>query len=83
MDKTSLYARDMALLRCLSAVAVSRLPVGGSGCVRELVERRRDTELRWSIGGEFIVTAADVLDEGMPGDDSPGADVGLEAAHRS
>jgi hypothetical protein len=29
------------------------------------------------------VTAADVLDKGMPGDDSPGADVGLEAAHRS
>jgi hypothetical protein len=32
----------------------------------ELIERRLDTELRWSIGGAFVVATADVLNEGMP-----------------
>ncbi len=42
----------------------------------EFIEGRRDTELRWSIGGEFVVATADVLNKGVPGDDGSGADVG-------
>ena len=54
-------------MRCLIAVAVSGLLYGGSDCLSEFVKGSRDTERRWSIGGEFVVAAAAVLDEGMPG----------------
>ena len=70
-------------MRCLIAVAVEWLAGLRSHCLSELIEGRCDTELQWSIGGEFVVAAADVLNEGVPGDDSPGADVGFQAAHRS
>ncbi len=30
----------------------------------EFIEGSRDTELRWSISGEFVVAASEVLDEG-------------------
>jgi hypothetical protein len=53
----------------------------GSDCLSEFIEGSRDTELRWSIAGEFVVAAADVLDEGMSRDDGPCAGVGLHAAY--
>jgi hypothetical protein len=35
------------------------------------------------IEGEYVVAAADVLDEGVAGDHDSGAEVGLEFAHRA
>jgi hypothetical protein len=34
------------------------------------------------VSGEFIVTTADVLHEGVPGRDDPCGPVALQAAHR-
>src|SRR5437879_467742 len=35
----------------------------------EFGERRGDTQGGWRVGGEFVVAASEVLDEGMSGDD--------------
>jgi hypothetical protein len=34
------------------------------------------------VGGEFVVAAAEVLDEGVPGGQDPGGPAALQAAHR-
>jgi hypothetical protein len=49
--------------------------------VTEFIEGSHDTELRWSIGGEAIMAAANVLNEGVPGDDRPSVGIGLQTAH--
>jgi hypothetical protein len=54
-----------ASLRCLIAVAVESLAGLRSNCLSEFIEGRCDAELRWSIGGEFVVAAADVLEDSM------------------
>jgi hypothetical protein len=38
---------------------------------------------RWLLDGQFVVSTANVLDEGVPGQDHSGATIVLETAHRS
>jgi hypothetical protein len=40
-----------------------------SDCLRQLGERRGDSKLTRGFGGDFVVAAAEVLDEGESGDD--------------
>jgi hypothetical protein len=47
----------------------------GSDCDCELGEGDRRTAVHWLLGGQLVVSTAKVLDEGMPGDDHPGAGV--------
>ena len=49
---------------------------------RELVECCADPVAGGDVGGEFVVAAAEVLDEGMPGGQGPRGAVALQAAHR-
>jgi hypothetical protein len=49
---------------------------------QELGEGDRDPQLERFVDGQFIESAADVLDEGVPGDDRSGAAIGLQSAHR-
>jgi hypothetical protein len=49
---------------------------------RELVECCADLVAGGDVGGEFVVAAAEVLDEGMPGGQGPLGTVALQAAHR-
>jgi hypothetical protein len=49
---------------------------------RELVECCADPVAGWDVGGEFVVAAAEVLDQGMPGGQGPRRPVALQAAHR-
>ncbi len=54
-----------------------------SHCVGEFVERGRDAEV--TVAGfdvQFVVTAAQVGDEGVTADDHPCGPVGLESPHR-
>ena len=49
-----------------------RLGSDGHG---QLVERNRHTPIRRLLNGQLVVSAANVLDERMPGDDDAGATV--------
>jgi hypothetical protein len=49
----------------------------------ELVEGIAEPVARGDIRGEFIVTAAEVLDDGVPDGQDPRGSVAFEAAHRS
>jgi hypothetical protein len=49
-----------------------RLGSDGHG---QLVERNRHTPIRRLLNGQLVVSAPDVLDERMPGDDDSGATV--------
>ena len=48
----------------------------------ELGECGRQAELRCDVGGEFEVAAAEVLDEGVSGDDYFGGSGACESPHR-
>jgi hypothetical protein len=48
----------------------------------ELVDGSQDPKVCFFFGPEFVVAAADVLDEGVPGADHPCAAETFEAAHR-
>ncbi|OHV41053.1 hypothetical protein BCD49_38980 [Pseudofrankia sp. EUN1h] len=48
----------------------------------ELGERLREPAMGFGVGGTFVVAAADVLDEGVPGSDDLGAAEAFEPAHR-
>jgi hypothetical protein len=48
----------------------------------ELAECCRQAERRRDVGGEFVVSAADVLDEGMAGSDSCRRPAAFQSAHR-
>jgi len=75
-------------------VAVLRWPIGAqigawyrgltswSDDHREMVEGCAQPVLGGDIGGEFIVTAAEVLDERVPGGQDPRGLVAFQAAHR-
>jgi hypothetical protein len=49
----------------------------------QLVERHGQPSGHRLLGGQLVVSAAKVLDEGMPDEHHPGVTVLLEAAHRS
>jgi len=49
---------------------------------RELVECCADPVAGGAIGGEFIVAAAEILHERVPGGDDPRGPVAFQAAHR-
>ena len=49
---------------------------------RELVECCADPVAGGDVGGVFIVAAAQILDEGMPGGQGPRGPVAFQAAHR-
>ncbi len=49
---------------------------------RELVEGCLDPVAGGDIGGDFVVSAAQILDERMPGGDDPRGPVAFQAAHR-
>jgi hypothetical protein len=49
---------------------------------RELVEGCMDAVAGGDIDGEFIMTAAKILDEGVTGGQNPRGPVALQAAHR-
>jgi hypothetical protein len=53
-----------------------------SDCDRELGEGDRRAAVHWLLSGQLVVSSPEVLDEGMPGDDHPGAVVLFEPAHR-
>jgi hypothetical protein len=54
-----------------------------SDCHRELVEGCADPVAGGDVGGEFIVAAAEVLDERVPSGDDPRGAVAFQSAHRS
>jgi hypothetical protein len=57
--------------------------VGWSDCQCEFVEGSRDSQ-RWRrVESEFVVAAAQILHEGVPGDNNLGGPIGSESAHRS
>jgi hypothetical protein len=47
-----------------------------SNRVGRFVEGRGDPQPSWGFDAEFVVTTADVLHEGVPGDDDCGGAVG-------
>jgi hypothetical protein len=49
---------------------------------RELVECHVDAVAGGDVGGEFVVTASEVLDEDVPGGQDPRGPVAFESAHR-
>ena len=49
---------------------------------RELVEGLAEPVAVGYVGGDLVVAAAEVLDEGVPGGDDPRGPVALESAHR-
>lgn len=49
---------------------------------RELVECCADPVAGGDVGGEFVVAATEILDEGMPGGQGPRGTVALQTAHR-
>jgi hypothetical protein len=55
----------------------------GSDRQGEVVERDGQPLADRHLDRQFVVAAAKVLDEGVPGDDDPGAVVLLESSHRS
>ncbi|OJF13358.1 hypothetical protein BG844_15660 [Couchioplanes caeruleus subsp. caeruleus] len=48
----------------------------------EFGERSRDPLYRGGVDGEFVVTAAQVLQEGVPGDHDLRCAIGLQSAQR-
>jgi hypothetical protein len=50
---------------------------------RELVEGCLDAVAGGDIGGDFVVAAAEILGERMPGGDDPRRPVAFEPKHRS
>src|SRR5450755_4146145 len=54
---------------------------GWSDCRRELVEGFVEPVAGEGAGGEFVVAAADVLDEGVTGGEDPRGPGALESAH--
>ena len=58
-------------------------PRFGSDRRGQLVERDRYPLFHWRVHSQLVVSASNVLDEGMPHDDGPGAMVLLEPSHRS
>ena len=48
-----------------------------------LGERRGDAQRWWGVESEFVVAAAQILHEGVPGDDHLRGPIGLQSAHRS
>jgi hypothetical protein len=48
---------------------------------RELGEGDRHAAIHWLLGGQLVVPSPEVLDEGKPGNDHPGAGVLLEPPH--
>jgi hypothetical protein len=70
-------------LSVVGARLPSRWCLAPSDGHRELVEGHRDAELERLVRRGFVVAASKVLDEGMPRDDYPSADVGIEATHRA
>ena len=55
---------------------------GWSDDHRELVEGFVDPVAGGDVGGEFVVAAAQILDERVTGGQDPRGPVALEAAHR-
>ncbi len=49
----------------------------------EFGERGGDPQRGAGVDSEFVVAAAQILHEGVPGDDHLGCPIGLESAHRS
>jgi hypothetical protein len=49
---------------------------------RELVESCRDPVAGGDVDGEFVVAAAEILDERVPGSQDPRGPVALQSAHR-
>jgi len=45
-------------------------------------ERRSDPPPGWDVESEFVLSAAQVVDEGMSGDDHLGCSIGAQPAHR-
>src|SRR5215207_4769210 len=54
-----------------------------SDCKGELVEGGRHSPSHWRRNRPLVVASPEVLHEGMPSDDHPGAGVLLESAYRS
>lgn len=61
----------------------SARPGGRSDGLVECGERRGDPLGRGGIDSEFVVSAAKVLDEGVPGDHDLRGPISLQSAHRS
>jgi hypothetical protein len=47
-----------------------------------LAERRDESSLGWLVDGDLVVSAAQVLDEGVSGGEYPEPGHGLDSAHR-
>ena len=60
-----------------------RRPGSGSDRQSQLGERRGNAQLRWDVHAEFVMSAAQILNEGVPGDDHLGCSIGEQPAHRS
>ena len=58
-----------------------RRPGSGSDRQSQLGERRGNAQLRWDVHAEFVMSAAEVLNEGVPGDDHLGCSIGEQPAH--
>ena len=67
----------------LARGAMKRRPRTESDRQGELVECGRQPPVHLLLDGKLVVTSTEVLDEGMAGDDDPGAVVLLESAHET
>ena len=67
--------------RCACQIATREMTARSDGR-RELVKGLAKSVAGGGVGGEFIVAAAEVLDERVPGGDDPYGPVTFQAAHR-
>jgi hypothetical protein len=79
MQLFRLSSRVLANLMTRTRSRAAGRPGGGVG---EFGERLREAQLCRAFGGEFVVSAAEVLDEGVPGGDSRGRAEAFQTAHR-
>jgi hypothetical protein len=60
------WASLRVLLRCFESGTIERRPRFGSDRHGQLVERDRQPLVRWRLDRQLVVSATDVLDEGIP-----------------
>jgi hypothetical protein len=73
----------MALLRSLIGGRRDAVATGLSDRSGEFGECGGDVQRVWGVGGDFVVAAAEVLDERESGDDHLRGAVGAQPAHGS
>ena len=73
--------RHCCVVRSLNSVEHDRVAPLGSDGGREVAERDEEPVAARNFGSDVVVAAAQVLDEGMTGGESPCRAVALQAPH--